>query len=129
MPNLENASRGVNSVKVKIMRQVNKFILLVVVFGSGLLFSSLASAEIGLLGYDNITKNITRLDKKKKWIQFSTKKFAYNGQTKITDFHGNTVAEDVLRKGIFVTIKLDVSQRYISNPVLSEIHIESDLNK
>jgi len=125
MLKLESARHGVNSDKVQVMRMINRFILLSVIFSSVVFISQSAQAETGLLGSNNMTKSIARLDKKKKWIQFSKMKFSYNGKTYITDPEGRKVSADALKEGIIVTIKLDVYQRYISSPVLSEIHIET----
>ena len=107
------------------MKLINKFILLIFMLGSGLSFSQFAYSETGLQGFNNMTKSITRLDTKKNWIQFSGTRFAYDRNTKIVDYKGNPVTEDQLKTGIYVTIKLNTAQRYISRPLLSEIRIET----
>ncbi|VAW70838.1 hypothetical protein MNBD_GAMMA09-1199 [hydrothermal vent metagenome] len=107
------------------MKTISKLILLMFMFASGFSFSQFAQSETGLQGYYNMSKNIVQLNKKKKWISFSGKTFYYNSSTRITDYKGNTVSADQLGKDVRVTIKLDVSQKYISRPLLSEIRIET----
>lgn len=94
-------------------------------FATVLSYSQFSQAETGLQGFHNMSKSIDNLNKKKKWIQFSEKQFSYDSNTRIIDYKGNVVSANRLEKGVFVTIKLDTSQRYISRPLLSEIRIET----
>lgn len=93
---------------------------------TALSFSQGAKAETGLQGFNGMTKSISIIDKKKNVITLGGKAFSYDGNTKIVNYKNEVVTEEDMRKGDFVTVTLNTSQRYISKPVLSHIRIETD---
>jgi len=108
------------------MKILKKYIVPLVCLITTFSFSQLAQAEIGLQEFDGMTKNISKVDKKRNTIIIGDREFSYNSSTKIVNYKNEKVTEESLRKGDFITISLDISQRYISKPVLSQIRIESD---
>ncbi|HEY9201800.1 MAG TPA: hypothetical protein VIQ81_09400 [Gammaproteobacteria bacterium] len=82
-------------------------------------------AETGLNHFDNMTKSIVAVDQEKGLITIADKTFKFDGKTTITNYKGEKVAADHLKKGHFVTIKLNTGQRYLNYPLLSHIRIET----
>lgn len=93
---------------------------------SWLLFVATAvQAEIGLNEFDNTTKSITAIDRKKGLITVADKTFKFDGKTIVTNYKGEQVTADFLKQGEFVTIRLNTGQRYLNHPLLSHIRIET----
>jgi hypothetical protein len=93
---------------------------------SWLMFAATAlQAETGLNYFNNMTKSITSVEPEKGLITIAEKTFKFDGKTIITNFKGEKVTAGHLKKGHFVTIKLNTAQRYLNYPLLSHIRIET----
>lgn len=91
-----------------------------------LLFSAAAvQAETGLNHFDNTTKSITAIEAKKGLITIADKTFKFDDKTIITNYKGEKVTTEFLKKNHFVTIRLNTAQRYLNYPLLSHIRIET----
>lgn len=82
-------------------------------------------AETGLNHFDNMTKSITSVEPEKGLITIAEKTFKFDGKTIITNYKGEKVTADFLKKNHFVTIRLNTGQRYLNYPLLSHIRIET----
>lgn len=82
-------------------------------------------AETGLNYFDNMTKSITEIEPEKGLISIAEKKFKFDDKTIITNYKGEKVTADYLKKSEFVTIRLNTGQRYLNYPLLSHIRIET----
>ena len=107
------------------MKKTSLNIVMVIMLVAGLSYGQLVASETGLIKYNNMTTNITALDRLKKVIKLDGKEFSYDSNTVITNYKGEKVSEDQLQMDIFVTITLDTAQRYIGRPVIKVIHIET----
>lgn len=89
------------------------------------LAATAAQAETGLNEFNNITKSITSIEPEKGLISIAEKTFKFDDKTIITNYKGEQVTKDFLKKSYFVTIKLNTGQRYLNYPLLSHIRIET----
>jgi len=105
-----------------IVKKVVVFIALSFLVAS---YSKVALSESGLGLYDGMSKTISAIDRKKHILTLAGKKFYYNKDTVILNYKGEKITADLLQKDDFVSIQLDVNQRYISAPVLKRIHVET----
>ena len=90
-----------------------------------LLSAAAVQAETGLNYFDNMTKSITAIEPEKGLITIAEKKFKFDDKTIITNYKGEKVTVDFLKKNEFVTIRLNTGQRYLNYPLLSHIRIET----
>jgi|GEM_PF-6187803 len=106
------------------MKSIKTMLQLLCVFWL-MLGAAALQAETGLNHFNDMTKSITAVDLEKGLITIAEKTFKFDGKTIITNYKGEKVTADLLKKNHFVTIKLNTGQRYLNYPLLSHIRIET----